>query len=67
MITDIDKKNHTGNVRKVPREACIPFGSSLAQEKESRDIDIAVEGIAPKEFLDITEIFYLLCQSPWML
>ena len=50
MITDIDKKTIQETSEKYHVKRVFLFGSSLAQEKESRDIDIAVEGIAPKEF-----------------
>jgi len=42
IIIEISKKYHASRV--------ILFGSSLDSTKESRDIDIAVEGVSPKDF-----------------
>jgi predicted nucleotidyltransferase len=43
-IRDISKKYHIKRV--------LLFGSGLDPKKESRDIDIAVEGINPRDFFD---------------
>jgi len=50
MITDIDKKKIQEISRRYRAKRVLLFGSSLASEKEGRDIDIAVEGVSPKEF-----------------
>mgnify|MGYP001098705454 CR=1 FL=1 len=42
IIREISKKYHIKRV--------ILFGSSLCPTKESQDIDIAIEGIKPKDF-----------------
>lgn len=42
IIQEISKKYHANRV--------LLFGSSLGSQKESRDIDIAVEGIPPEFF-----------------
>ncbi|MGR3221417.1 MAG: nucleotidyltransferase family protein [Candidatus Anammoxibacter sp.] len=36
--------------KKYNAKRVLIFGSSIALERESRDIDIAVEGISPKDF-----------------
>jgi predicted nucleotidyltransferase len=51
MITDADKKTILEISGKYHAKRVLLFGSSLdPEEKESRDIDVAVEGISPKEF-----------------
>lgn len=50
MITDADKKTIREISGKYHAKRVLLFGSSLDPEKESRDIDVAVEGISPKEF-----------------
>lgn len=42
IIQDISKKYHAKRV--------LLFGSSLDDARQSRDIDIAVEGVSPKDF-----------------
>ena len=50
MLTEKDKKT----IRAVPKryhiKRVILFGSSIDSTKDSHDIDIAIEGIAPKDF-----------------
>ena len=50
MITDADKKTIREISGKYHAKRVLLFGSSLDPEKESRDIDVAVEGISSKEF-----------------
>ena len=59
MITDTDKKVILQIARKYRAKRVLLFGSSLSTGGESRDIDLAVEGIEGKNFF----AFYgeLLC------
>ncbi|PIP07862.1 MAG: hypothetical protein COX52_02225 [Syntrophobacterales bacterium CG23_combo_of_CG06-09_8_20_14_all_48_27] len=59
MITDIDKKTIQQIAMKYHARRVILFGSSLYPDRESRDIDIGVEGVDEKDFFS----FYgdLLC------
>jgi len=50
MITEIDKKVICKISKKYRAKCVLLFGSSLHSDKESRDIDIAVEGISHKDF-----------------
>ena len=50
MITDIDKKTICEISKKYHAKRVLIFGSSLDPERKNRDIDIAVEGISPKDF-----------------
>ncbi|MBN2467509.1 MAG: hypothetical protein JXD19_05100 [Deltaproteobacteria bacterium] len=50
MITDKDKQIITTISKKYRAKRVLLFGSSLDTQKESRDIDIAIEGIQPKDF-----------------
>lgn len=50
MISDSDKKKIQELSRKYHVKKVLLFGSSLDNSRESRDIDIAVEGISPKDF-----------------
>lgn len=50
MVTDADKRTIQEISERYHAKRVFLFGSSLAPGKESRDIDIAVEGISPKEF-----------------
>lgn len=50
MITESDKKIIYETSKKYRAKRVLLFGSSLKSERESRDIDIAVEGILPKDF-----------------
>jgi predicted nucleotidyltransferase len=50
MITDTDKKIIQDISKQYHAKKVLLFGSSTDPEKESRDIDIAVEGISAKDF-----------------
>ena len=50
MITDVDKKLIQQIANKYHARRVVLFGSSLLPEKESRDIDIAVEGVEENDF-----------------
>jgi predicted nucleotidyltransferase len=50
MIADSDKKIIEDISRRYRAKRVLLFGSSVDTEKESRDIDIAVEGISPGDF-----------------
>ncbi|KXB09009.1 hypothetical protein AKJ60_01230 [candidate division MSBL1 archaeon SCGC-AAA385M11] len=50
MITDKDKETIQEIARKYHASRVLLFGSVLSETTESRDIDIAVEGIADKDF-----------------
>jgi predicted nucleotidyltransferase len=53
MITEIDKKVICKISKKYRAKCVLLFGSSLHSDKESRDIDIAVDGISHKDFYTI--------------
>ena len=59
MITDRDKKIILKVAAKYSASRIWLFGSALAMTGESRDIDIAVEGIADKDFFAF--YYELLC------
>ena len=50
MISEKDKKTIVEVSEKFHVKRVLLFGSSLDPSKESHDIDLAVEGINPKEF-----------------
>jgi predicted nucleotidyltransferase len=50
MITDKDKETIQKIACKYHASRVLLFGSALSETTESRDIDIAVEGIADKDF-----------------
>jgi len=50
MITDREKTTIRNLARKYRASRVLLFGSALSAEAESRDIDIAVEGIADRDF-----------------
>lgn len=50
MISESEKKTIREISEKYAVKRVLLFGSSLASGKESRDIDLAVEGISPKDF-----------------
>jgi predicted nucleotidyltransferase len=50
MITDKDRKIIEEIAAKYGAERVVLFGSSLSPDRESRDIDIGVEGIKEKDF-----------------
>ncbi len=50
MIKESDKKIICEISKKYDAKRVLLFGSSIVPEREGRDIDIAVEGIPPKDF-----------------
>ena len=50
MIKESDKKTIRDISKRYRAKKVLLFGSSLDPQRESRDIDIAVEGIPPKDF-----------------
>ena len=50
MISESDKREIIEVSKKYHAKRVLLFGSSLDATRESRDIDIAVEGITPKDF-----------------
>ena len=50
MIADADKKIIRDISKQYHAKRVLLFGSSIDPTKESHDIDIAVEGIPPKDF-----------------
>lgn len=50
MIEESDKKIICEISKKYDAKRVLLFGSSIVPEREGRDIDIAVEGILPKDF-----------------
>ena len=52
MISEMDKKIIWELSKKYHVKKVLLFGSSADPSKEGRDIDLAVEGIDPREFFD---------------
>lgn len=50
MITELDKETIRRISEKYRAKRVLLFGSSLQQERKSRDIDIGVEGVSPRDF-----------------
>ena len=50
MITEADKKTIRDIAKKYHVKRVLLFGSCLCPDKESDDIDIAIEGISPPNF-----------------
>lgn len=50
MIADADKKIIQDISKEYHAKRVLLFGSSVDPEKESHDIDIAVEGVSAKDF-----------------
>ena len=50
MISDTDKRIIEQLARKYHAKRVVLFGSSLSPTQKYRDIDIAVEGVAEKDF-----------------
>jgi len=50
MITEAEKKIIRNIAEKYHVKRVLLFGSSLCPAKESKDIDIAIEGISPENF-----------------
>ncbi len=55
-IQEVSRKYH---IKKV-----LLFGSSLETDRESKDIDIAIEGIAPKDFFAYCGELLLILSKP---
>lgn len=52
MITEKDKDTIQKISKRYRVKRVLLFGSSINPVKESHDIDIAVEGVAPEEFFE---------------
>ena len=50
VITQADKQAIQSICRKYGVRRALLFGSSLDTTREARDIDLAVEGVAPRDF-----------------
>jgi predicted nucleotidyltransferase len=50
MITEKDKKTIQDIARKYHASRVLLFGSALSDTAESRDIDLAIEGVADKDY-----------------
>ena len=50
MISESDKREIREVSKKYHAKRVLLFGSSLDITRESQDIDVAVEGISPKDF-----------------
>jgi uncharacterized protein len=50
MINNEDKLKIQKISKKYHAKSVLLFGSSISPDKKNNDIDIAVDGIAPKEF-----------------
>ncbi len=53
MLAESDKKNIRIISEKYQIRRVLLFGSSLEVNRESNDIDIAIEGISPKNFVSV--------------
>lgn len=61
MLTESDQRTIIEISKKYQIKRVLLFGSSLGSEKKSRDIDIAVEGMSPKDFYKYYgELIFLL-------
>ena len=56
IIREISRKYHVGRV--------LLFGSGMSPDKESRDIDLAVEGISAKDFFSFYGDLMLSLSKP---
>lgn len=52
MINEKDKKIIIAYARKLDIKEIYLFGSSLENESEARDIDLAIKGASPIQFFD---------------
>jgi predicted nucleotidyltransferase len=50
MITEFEKKTIIDISKRYHAKRVLLFGSSLAHHKKIRDIDLAVEGVLPRDF-----------------
>ena len=64
MITEKDKKTIKEISKKYSAKRVLLFGSSMDSEKESHDIDIAIEGISPKDFFSYYGDLILALSKP---
>jgi predicted nucleotidyltransferase len=64
MISEADKKIIRDISDKYQARRVLLFGSSLSPGKESRDIDIAVEGILAKDFFSFYGDLMLALSKP---
>lgn len=64
MITDKDYKTIKAISQKYQIKRVLIFGSSLESNRESKDIDIAIEGISPKDFYQYYGELLLLLSKP---
>ena len=64
MISESDKKIICDLSEKYHAKKVLLFGSSLYSTKEGRDIDIAIEGIDPREFFDYYGALMLRLSKP---
>jgi predicted nucleotidyltransferase len=64
MITEKDKKTIKEISKKYSAKRVLLFGSSMDAEKESHDIDIAIEGISPKDFFSYYGDLILALSKP---
>jgi len=64
MITEKDKKTIKEISKKYSAKSVLLFGYSMDSEKESHDIDIAIEGISPKDFFSYYGDLILALSKP---
>jgi len=64
MIADADKKIIQDISKQYYAKKVLLFGSSTDPEKESRDIDIAVEGVSAKDFFKYYGDLIFLLSKP---
>lgn len=64
MITDKDYKTIKAISQKYQIKRVLIFGSSLESNRESKDIDLAIEGISPKDFYQYYGELLLLLSKP---
>lgn len=64
MLKKSDHRKILEVSRKYHIEKVLLFGSSLLAERESHDIDIAIEGIAPKDFFAYCGELLLILSKP---
>ncbi len=50
MITEVDKRTIREIAKKYRAKRVLIFGSSISSDRESRDIDLGVEGISARDF-----------------
>ena len=64
MISESDKQKIGEVSKKYHAKRVLLFGSSLDTTRESQDIDIAVEGISPKDFFKYYGELMLILSKP---